>query len=176
MKNAEIKYVILSGTRDGQDVIGMAWDSNGKEVVVLDKESKIDLDFALEVHDVENNDVMTGVMWMDIITDQLEKINKKNEQKKSMKHVAIFGMNRDKSSDKYHELRKQFLPEIKKENSKYHTSSFETEELSVEESTYSDSYRGKRFDEIYVDSDLSIKDLENIKLMKKSEQSRIIFY
>lgn len=49
MKNAEVKYVVLSGTRDGQDVIGMVWDSNGKEVVVLDKEAKIDLDFALEV-------------------------------------------------------------------------------------------------------------------------------
>lgn len=113
---------------------------------------------------------------MDIISEQLGKVSKKQEQKKKLKHIVIFGRNRDKASGKYSELRKQFLPEIKKEINKLYSSIFETEELSVEEVTYSDAFRGKRYDEIYVDDLLSIKDLKTIELMKKDESSKIIFY
>jgi hypothetical protein len=75
MKNANLKYVILSGDNN----IGLIWESNGQEVIVFDKEVKIDLNFGFEIRDVETGEVVAEKMWLDVITGELQKGKLKQE-------------------------------------------------------------------------------------------------
>lgn len=74
MKNANAKYAITSG---GESV-GLVWESNGREVIVFNKNVRIDLDFGFEIIDVETAKVVAQKMWIDVITEEMPKINKDN--------------------------------------------------------------------------------------------------
>lgn len=99
--------------------------------------------------------------------------NKENER---VKQVAIFGINHHSVSGKYMELRKRFEKDILTAINSNQELSFETKDLKVTAVKYSDSQRGRRLDEIYVDSELSISSLNTIKMMQREKNTPIHYF
>lgn len=100
----------------------------------------------------------------------------RNKEIERVKQVTIFGMSHNSASNKYMELRKIFENDIIKTINSAHELSFETKDLKVVALKFSDSHRGYRLDEIYVDKELTISSLNLIQMMKRDKNTLVHYF
>lgn len=117
---------------------------------------------------------LKGLIGRDARIDNLPQ-NKVKESEK-IKHVAIFGKDFNSSQVQFTKLRSQFLDEIKSELFNGKMSIFRVDGMEVRAVKYSDSFRGLRLDEIYIDVNLPISALNVVKSLKKDKNVSIHYF
>lgn len=117
---------------------------------------------------------MKGLIGRDARINNLPQ-NKVKESEK-IKHVAIFGRDFNSSQAQFTKLRSQFLDEIKSELFNGEMSIFRVDGMEVRAVKYSDSFRGLRLDEIYIDVNLPISALNVVKSLKKDKNVSIHYF